>query len=134
MYAIIKTGGKQYKVEEGRFIDVEKLPHKEGDRVLFEDLRMVVDEEGTRVGTPRIEGVQVAGRILGHRKAKKVLVFKMRPKKHYRRKRGHRQWYTRVLIEAIGSERTSEPKTSAVSISDTPEPEKPEKEEAEYGA
>ncbi len=101
MYAIVRTGGKQYKAEVGKFIDVEKLDVQVGDEVSFEAL-MVVDENGSRIGTPVLTDVTVKGKVLAQDKAKKILVFKYKPKKDYRRRQGHRQPYTRVEITSIG--------------------------------
>ena len=101
MYAIIKTGGKQQKVEPDRFVDVEKLDAEVGAEVTFDAL-MVVDGEVTTIGTPVVDGVKVVGKVLAQDKAKKVVVYKYKPKKDYRKKQGHRQPYTRVLITSIG--------------------------------
>ncbi|HBN07855.1 MAG TPA: 50S ribosomal protein L21 [Cyanobacteria bacterium UBA8530] len=101
MYAIIATGGKQYRVEEGRFVDVELLPQAEGEAVEFDQVLMVHDEEKLHVGSPILSGAKVTGMVLKLGKAKKVIIYKMRPKKHYRRKRGHRQPFMRVMIEKI---------------------------------
>ena len=101
MYAIIKTGGKQYKAELERFIDVEKLDAEVGAEVTFDAL-MVVDGDKTTIGTPVVDGVKVVGKVLAQDKAKKVIVFKYKPKKDSRKKQGHRQPYTRVLITSIG--------------------------------
>lgn len=101
MYAIIKTGGKQYKVEPDRFVDVEKLDAEVGAEVTFDAL-MVVDGDVTTIGTPVVDGVKVVGKVLAQDKAKKIVVYKYKPKKDYRKKQGHRQPYTRVLITSIG--------------------------------
>lgn len=100
MYAIIKTGGKQYKAEVGKFIDVEKLDAEIGDEVSFDAL-MVVDENASKIGTPVLDGVKVTGKVLAHDKAKKILVFKYKSKKDFRKRQGHRQPYTRVEITSI---------------------------------
>ena len=100
MYAIIKTGGKQYKVEPGKFVDVEKLDAEVGAEVTFEAL-MVVDGESVKVGTPVVDGVKVTGKVLKQDKQKKIVVFKYKSKKDYRKKQGHRQPYTRVEIVSI---------------------------------
>ena len=102
MYAIIKTGGKQYKVEPDRFVDVEKLDAEVGAEVTFDAL-MVVDGEVTTIGTPVVDGVKVVGKVLAQDKAKKVVVYKYKPKKHYHKKQGHRQPYTKVEISAINA-------------------------------
>ena len=101
MYAIIRTGGKQYKVEPGRFVDVEKLDAEIGDEVTFDAL-MVVEDGKSTIGTPVVDGVKVVGKVLAHDKSKKVFVFKYKSKKDYRKRQGHRQPYTRVEITSIG--------------------------------
>ncbi len=101
MYAIIKTGGKQYKVEPGRFVDVEKLDAEVGGEVNFDAL-MVVDGETCRIGSPVVDGVKVVGKVLAHDKEKKIIIAKYKNKTRYRRKQGHRQPYTRVEIVSIG--------------------------------
>ncbi len=101
MYAIIQTGGKQYKVEVGDQISVEKLESDVNAEVEFETL-LVADDSGVKVGKPVLEGVVVRGKVLEHGKGKKVVVFKYKPKKNVRKKRGHRQPYTTVEILSIG--------------------------------
>jgi large subunit ribosomal protein L21 len=124
MYAIIKTGGKQYKVEEGRFIDVELLAEDADQAVTFTEVLLAVKDGQVKVGTPVVSGATVTGKVVftgkkwitsmrGSLTAEelaqkgrpglmpKVIVYKMRPKKHYRRKNGHRQPFTRVMIESI---------------------------------
>ena len=101
MYAIVKTGGKQYKAEPGRFIDVEKLDAEVGAEVSFEAL-MVVDGETCKVGIPVVEGVKVTGKVLSQAKQKKVIAYKYKNKTGYSKKQGHRQPYTRVEIVSIG--------------------------------
>ena len=101
MYAIIKTGGKQYKAEPEKFIDVEKLNAEVGAEVTFDAL-MVVDGETVKIGAPVVEGVKVTGKVLARDKASKIVVYKYKPKKDYHKKQGHRQPYTRVLITSIG--------------------------------
>ncbi len=101
MYAIIKTGGKQYKAEPGKFIDVEKLDVDVKGNVEFEALMVVTDDE-VKVGAPIVEGVKVTGTVLKQDKEKKVIVYKYKPKKDYHKKQGHRQPFTRVLIDSIG--------------------------------
>ena len=101
MYAIIATGGKQIRVEEGRFVDVELLSGNEGDSVQFDQVLMVSKDDKLHVGTPSVSGAKVTGKIVKHGKGPKLIVYKMRPKKHYRRKNGHRQPFTRVMIESI---------------------------------
>lgn len=101
MYAIIKNGGKQYRVEEGQIIKVEKLPVSENDTVEFDQVLSVVDGDNTKFGQPFVEGAKVTGKVIEQGKDKKIIVFKYKPKKRYRRKTGHRQPYTRVLVEKI---------------------------------
>lgn len=98
MKAIIKTGGKQYSVEEGSQIYVEALPGEAGDKVTFDEVLMLGDE----VGTPFIKGASVSGEIVKHGKGKKITIFKYRPKKDSRNKKGHRQQYTLVKITKVG--------------------------------
>jgi len=102
MYAVIKTGGKQLRVEEGQTIWVEKLPVKEGDVVVFDEV-LLVGGETTKVGTPLVNGATVTARVEKQGKSKKIIVFKYRPKKHYRKKQGHRQPYTRLVVEKINA-------------------------------
>ena len=101
MYAIIATGGKQIKVEEGRYVDIEKLPLEDGATVTFDQVLMVVSGDSVQVGAPLVAGATVVGKVQRQWKGPKLIVYKMRPKKHYRRFNGHRQPYTRVMIEAI---------------------------------
>lgn len=102
MFAVIKTGGKQYKVKEGDTIKVEKLDLEEGKPVEFEAL-LIADEEGkdVKVGTPTVSGAKVKGKILGEGKAKKINVIKYKSKSRYRKKTGHRQPFTEIKIESI---------------------------------
>ena len=101
MYAIVETGGKQYQAEVGQVLDVELLKGEQGDTVEFDQVLMVRDDNGTRVGTPVVEGASVKGEITGTVKGPKIVVFKMRRRKGYRNKTGHRQAYSQVKITAI---------------------------------
>lgn len=101
MYAIIKTGGKQYKVEENDSIFIEKLDVKEGDAVTFDDVILVSDGDSIKVGDPVVSGASVTGKVEKQGKDKKVVTYKYKPKKHSHTKTGHRQPYTRVLIDSI---------------------------------
>lgn len=101
MYAIIKTGGKQYKVEEDQVITIEKLEGEEGDTVEFDEIKAVSSEDTFEVGQPNVEGAKVTGEILEHGKDDKIIVFKYKPKNNYRKKAGHRQPHTRVVINNI---------------------------------
>ncbi len=107
MYAIIESCGKQYKVTEGDLVFFEKLDAEEGKKVTFDKIVLVSDNGKVQVGTPYVKGVKVEGKVISHGKGKKIIVFKMKPKKNYRRKQGHRQPYTKVEITAI---KTSEKK------------------------
>ncbi len=112
MYAIVETGGKQYKLEEGRYVDIELIDGEENDKVVFDKVVMLVNGAKSKVGAPYVDKASVEGKILKHDKAKKVIVFKQRAKKGYRRKQGHRQFFTRVMITKI---RTTAPKAKSAS-------------------
>lgn len=101
MYAIIKTGGKQVRVEEGKVIKVERLPGEPGNEVVFKEVLFVSADGEKRIGTPYVENASVVGEIVEHGKGRKILVFKMKRRKNYRRRRGHRQLYTAVKIKEI---------------------------------
>ncbi len=101
MYAIFETGGKQYKVAEGENCTVEKLQGEASSEVIFEKVLLIQDGDDVSVGTPYLEGAKISGRILSHGKGKKIIVFKYKSKKNYRKKQGHRQPFTLVKIEKI---------------------------------
>ncbi|MDF2721311.1 MAG: ribosomal protein [Paenibacillus sp.] len=101
MYAIIETGGKQYKVQAGDAIYIEKLEASEGEVVTFDKVLAVSKEDGLIAGTPLIAGAKVSGKVEKHGKGEKIIVFKYKAKKNYRRKQGHRQPYTKVVIDSI---------------------------------
>ena len=101
MYAIIKTGGKQYKVAEGDVITVEKLEAEEGAAVTLDQVLTVVKEDGVVVGKPVVEGAKVTAKVEAQGKDKKILVFKYKAKSNYRKRQGHRQPFTKVVIEKI---------------------------------
>ena len=103
MYAIVKTGGKQYKVAQGDVLFVEKLEANEGDVVTLDQVLAVAGENGLTVGAPVVEGATVTAKVVAQGKAKKVIVFKYKAKKDYRRKQGHRQPYTKIVIEKINA-------------------------------
>ena len=100
-YAIIKTGGKQYRVAEGDEIFIETIPGEEEDQVSFDQVLAISEGGLLRVGTPTLSGASVTGKIVKHGRGKKIVVFKYKSKKGYKRKQGHRQPYTRILIESI---------------------------------
>ena len=101
MYAIIKTGGKQYKVAEGAVLMVEKLAAGEGEAVVFDQVLTVVNDADVKIGTPVVEGAKVTGKVEAQGKDKKILVFKYKAKSNYRKRQGHRQPFTKVVIEKI---------------------------------
>ena len=101
MFAIIETGGKQYKVNEGDVIFVEKLDAAEGDKITFDRVLVVSDADGIKVGAPTVEGATVTANVLKNGKAKKIYVMTYKSKKNEKRKMGHRQPYTKVQIEKI---------------------------------
>ena len=102
-HAIIVTGGKQYRVAEGDVLFVEKLDVKEGDTVTFDQVLAVVDGEAASFGAPLLSGATVTAKVEKHGRGKKIRVYKMKPKKGYRRTQGHRQPYTKVTVEAINA-------------------------------
>jgi len=106
MYAIFETGGKQFKVSEGDSCMVEKLPEDAGSEVVFEKVLVIQNEDDLSVGAPYLEGARISAKVLSHGKGKKIIVFKYKPKKNYRRKQGHRQPYTLVKIEKIEAEKS----------------------------
>jgi large subunit ribosomal protein L21 len=112
MYAVIRTGGKQYRVNEGDEILVEKLVAKEGEVVRFDDVVAVRDDSGVKTGD-EARAFYVEAEVLGFEKGEKIIVFKYRPKKRYRRKTGHRQNYTRIKILKIASLEEGRKKRSA---------------------
>ena len=101
IYAIIETGGKQYKVTPGQTIDVERLGVAEGNSVELDRVLFIADGDKVTVGTPTVEGAKVVATAQGEGKAKKIIVFKYKPKVRYRKKTGHRQFYTRLAIDKI---------------------------------
>ena len=101
MYAIVKTGGKQYKVREGDVLRVEKLTGDVGSEISFDDVLMFSDGETVTVGQPKVDNVTVGGHIVAQGKSKKIIVFKYKRRKRYRRKQGHRQHFTAIQIDSI---------------------------------
>lgn len=101
MYAIIKTGGKQYKVAEGDVIFVEKLDAEEDAPVVFDEVLTVVNDGDVKIGRPLVDGAKVTGKVVAQGKAKKIRIFKYKAKSNYRKRQGHRQPYTKVTIEKI---------------------------------
>lgn len=109
MYAVIETGGKQYKVQEGDVITVEKLKAEAGDTITFDKVLLMSDGKEVKVGTPYLAEA-VTGSVVENGKGKKVIIFKYKAKKDYRKKQGHRQPYTMVKIESLGGSKQSAPK------------------------
>jgi large subunit ribosomal protein L21 len=101
MYAIVETGGKQYQVEAGQIVDVERLSADVGDEVELDQVLLVSGDDEVQIGQPRVEGAKVRATVLRQDRGRKVIVFKFKPKERYRRKAGHRQSYTRLRIDEI---------------------------------
>ena len=101
MYAIVETGGKQYQVEEGRYVDVELLGEEKDSKIVFDKVVMIVNGKKSKVGQPYVANAKVEGVVLKTDRAKKIIVYKQRPKKGYRKKQGHRQGFARVMINKI---------------------------------
>ncbi len=103
-FVIVEQGGKQYRAAEGETIEVDRLSQEVGDKVTLDEVLLSVNEDKVTIGTPTIKGAKVKAEVLDHFKGRKILVFKYRPKQRYRVKSGHRQLYTRLLIESIEME------------------------------
>jgi large subunit ribosomal protein L21 len=114
MIAVVETGGKQYKMAEGKYVDIELLDAEEGDSVELDKVVMIIDGENSTVGQPYIEGAAIKGKVTYIGRQKKVLVYKMRCKKGYRKKQGHRQDFTRFMVESITIVRSDNTQTKRV--------------------
>lgn len=101
MYAIVESSGRQYQLEAGRFVDIDLVETEPGKEFVFDRVLMIVDGDKSKVGSPVLNGAKVTGRVLSHGRGRKIIVYKMKPKKGTRRKQGHRQGYTRVFIDSI---------------------------------
>jgi large subunit ribosomal protein L21 len=101
MYAVIKTGGKQYRVSPGDSIEVEKLPYEVGEQIELDQVLLVANGSKAKIGRPVVDGANVKATVTRQAKGRKVIIFKYRPSKRYRRKRGHRQHHTRLRIDEI---------------------------------
>jgi large subunit ribosomal protein L21 len=101
MYAVIKTGGKQYKVAAGEKLKVEKLAGDVGSKVVIDKVLMITDGDNTTIGAPLIAGAKVNATVVSHGRGDKVMIFKFRRRKHYRKTQGHRQSYTEILIDDV---------------------------------
>jgi large subunit ribosomal protein L21 len=111
MYAVIKTGGKQYRVSEGDKLRVEKLPAELGSPVALDQVMMVVDGDDVKLGSPYIEGVQVTATVQAHGRHKKIKVIKFRRRKNYHKQMGHRQHYTELEITGISTDQSGQEAT-----------------------
>ncbi|HET7360186.1 MAG TPA: 50S ribosomal protein L21 [Rhodanobacteraceae bacterium] len=109
MYAVIKTGGKQYRVMQGEYLRVEKLAADVDSTIDFDQVLMVGEGDSVTIGAPLVEGAIVSAKVLSHGRADKVRIVKFRRRKHYRRQQGHRQHYTEIEITAIGGAKRSKP-------------------------
>lgn len=103
MYAVIKTGGKQYRVEQGDTLALERLDGDTGTQFSFDEVLLLGSEDVTTIGRPLVQGASVKATIIEQGRAKKIIVFKFRRRKNYKRKKGHRQYFTRVRIDAIAA-------------------------------
>ncbi len=101
MYAIIRSGGKQYRAEVGETIDVDRLPQQVGESIEIADVLLIADGDETRIGQPHVDGASVSATVVDQFRGKKIIVYKYRQRTNYRRKQGHRQYYTRLRIEDI---------------------------------
>jgi large subunit ribosomal protein L21 len=101
MYAVIKTGGKQYRVVAGEKIKVEQIPAEVGAEITLDQILMVGEGEAVKVGTPMVDGAKITARVIAHGRHPKVKIFKMRRRKHYQKHQGHRQNYTELEIGSI---------------------------------
>lgn len=104
MYAVIQTGGKQYRVKEGDMFFVEKLPGEKNQKIVFDNILMVNGDSGLQIGTPTLQTARVACEVVEQFRAKKILVFKVKRRKKYRNRQGHRQYYTRLRVVQIAAD------------------------------
>ncbi|QFU03147.1 50S ribosomal protein L21 [Halomonas sp. THAF5a] len=103
MYAVIKSGGKQYRVQEGQTLKLEKLEVPTGDTIEFDEVLLVGSDEDVKIGAPTVEGAKVAAEIVSHGRGDKVTILKFRRRKHSMKRQGHRQWFTEVKITGISA-------------------------------
>jgi len=101
MYAVIQTGGHQYRVEPGSEFTIEKIAAAEGENITFDNVLLVRNDDGVQVGAPYVDGASVSATVLSQERARKILVFKFKRRKNYKRLRGHRQQLTRIRIDKI---------------------------------
>ncbi|AVV34306.1 MAG: 50S ribosomal protein L21 [Cobetia sp.] len=103
MYAVIKSGGKQYRVQEGQTLKLEKLEVATGEAIQFDEVLMVAEGDDIKVGAPLVEGAKVSAEVVSHGRGDKVTIIKFRRRKHSMRRAGHRQWFTEVKITGISA-------------------------------
>ena len=103
MYAVVKTGGKQYRVSAGEKLKVEQIPAEVGSQIVLDQVLLVSDGDTVKMGTPLLEGARITAKVLGHGRGEKVRIFKLQRRKHYRRTLGHRQNYTEIEILGIAA-------------------------------
>lgn len=103
MYAVIKAGGKQYRVSAGQKLKVEQIPADIGQEIILDQVLMVGGGESVRLGSPLVAGARVTAKVLSHGRGEKIRIFKMRRRKHYQKRQGHRQNYTEIEISAINA-------------------------------
>ncbi len=125
MYAVVNSGGKQYKVQQGEVLRIEKIPGDVGSPVIFDRVLMFADGENVNIGRPALDDVSVEGHIVEQGKAKKIIVFKYKRRKRYRRKKGHRQEFTAVLIDSIKPKGSKTQKASESKVASKAEAKKP---------
>jgi len=113
MYAVIKTGGKQYKVTAGDKLKVEKLAGEVGSKVVLDKILMLADGDAITIGSPLVAGAKVSATVVSHGRGDKVMIFKFRRRKHYRKTQGHRQSYTEILIEDVNGKGAAAPVKAA---------------------
>lgn len=101
MFAIVEASGRQYQLEAGKFVDIDAIAAKEGEEFVFDRVLMLVNGTESTLGQPLIEGAKVIGKVLSNGKGRKIIVYKQKPKKGTRKKQGHRQLFTRVLVDSI---------------------------------
>lgn len=119
MYAIVETGGKQYRVTKGDVISVEKLKVEAGEEVTFDKVLAMGDGVDVKIGTPYVDAAQVYGKVVENGKGQKVIIFKYKSKKDYRKKQGHRQPYTMIEITGIGTGKAKAPKAQGEAKAET---------------
>ena len=103
MYAVVRSGGRQYRAEAGSQLLVEKLPVDAGQKLTMDEVLLVVDGDDVKIGTPFLKGAKVEATVLAHEKGPKIRIFKYRPKQRYRKRAGHRQTYTRLLVDKVSA-------------------------------